>query len=222
MMQDELELVLDFPANIAKMLLNDEIDIGLVPVAILPELESYSLVSDYGIACDGPVASVCLFSEVPLNEVSEVLMDYQSRTSVKLARILLKDYWNINPLFIETDHDFSGRINGATAGVIIGDRALQQRKKSTYCYDLGEAWKAHTGLPFVFAAWVSNKPLDDAFIQRFNQANFYGLHHLQEIIDSNDNPGYSLKKYYNENIYFQLDEQKRKGLTLFLQLLDNY
>ena len=66
MMKEEVELVMDYPANIASMLLNDEIDIGLVPVAVLPALKQYHLISDYCIACDGEVASVCLFSEYQL------------------------------------------------------------------------------------------------------------------------------------------------------------
>lgn len=219
MMQDELELVLDFPANIARQLLNDQIDIGLVPVAILPELDSYSLVSDYGIACNGPVASVCLFSEVPVSEIAEVLMDYQSRTSVQLARILLRDYWKVDPVITETKREFADAISGKTAGVIIGDRALKQRGHSSYCYDLGEAWKAHTSLPFVFAAWVSNKPIDPGFIQRFNAANEFGLKHIREIIEVNPESCYPLEKYFRENIEFKLDDQKKAGLSLFLDIL---
>ena len=69
---------MDYPANIASMLLKDEIDIGLVPVAILPALKEYHIISDYCIACDGEVASVCLFSEVPVNEIQTILLDYQS------------------------------------------------------------------------------------------------------------------------------------------------
>src|SRR5688500_8622220 len=85
---EEIELIKDYPSNIASALLKNEIDVGLVPVAIIPRLKYYELITDYCISCDGPVASVCLFSDVPLAEVETVLLDYQSRTSVELARIL--------------------------------------------------------------------------------------------------------------------------------------
>ena len=47
MMQDAIELVIDHPAAIAKQLLEDKIDIGLVPVAIIPFLKEYHIVSNY-------------------------------------------------------------------------------------------------------------------------------------------------------------------------------
>src|SRR3981081_883007 len=87
-MNDSMELTEDYPSRIATMLLNDEIDVGLVPVAIIPRLKEHYIIGDYCIGADGEVASVCLFSDVPIGEVEEVLLDYQRRTSVRLARIL--------------------------------------------------------------------------------------------------------------------------------------
>lgn len=82
MMKDEVELVIDYPGKIAQALLDDTIDVGLVPVAIIPRMKECHIVSDYCIGANGPVASVCLFSEVPLEKITTVLLDYQSRTSV--------------------------------------------------------------------------------------------------------------------------------------------
>ena len=78
-MDNEIELVFDYPANIAHRLLNNEIDIGLVPVAVLPAMQEYHIVADYCIGCKGEVASVCLFSNVPLYEIETILLDYQRR-----------------------------------------------------------------------------------------------------------------------------------------------
>jgi chorismate dehydratase len=216
MMQDKIELITEYPARIAAMLLNDEIDIGLVPVTILPCLKEASIITDHCIGSEGAVCSVGLFSEVPLDKVENVLMDYQSRTSVQLAKLLLRDYWKINPAVEDACEDFQEHIKGTTAGLIIGDRAFEQRLVSDHIYDLGEAWKAHTGLPFVFAAWIANKQLPATFIQEFARATAYGLHHLDEVIAENPYDKYDLKKYYTENISFDLTEEKRKGMELFL------
>ena len=156
-MKDEVDLIMAYPSKIAAMLSNDEIDVGLVPVAIIPELKEYYIISDYCIGSDGEVGSVCLFSEVPLEKIERILLDYQSKTSIELLKILVKKYWKINPIFINTSKDYRNEISGTTAGLIIGDRALEQRKISTYTYDLGMEWKNFTGLPLVFAAWISNK-----------------------------------------------------------------
>jgi chorismate dehydratase len=221
MMKEQVDLILDYPAKIAQMLVQDEIDMGLVPVAIIPHLKEYHIVSDYGICSDGPVASVCLFSEVPLEEIDTVLLDYQSRTSVMLARILMREYWKIEPRLLPASEDFRQQIKGRVAGVVIGDRALEQRLQSTYVYDLGEAWKAFTGLPFVFATWISNKPLPEDFIGEFNAVNQYGLDRLEEVIAkySNSYLNYDLKKYYKINIIYLLSTDRIKGLFQFLDFI---
>ena len=218
-MKEEIDLILEHPAKIADMLKQDEIDVGLVPVAIIPELKEHYIISDYCIGCDGEVASVCLFSEVPLQNIEKILLDYQSRTSVELLKILIKEHWKIKVETIPTDKDYCKDIKGPTAGLIIGDRALEQRKISKYIYDLGSEWKKFTGLPFVFAAWISNKKLDKAFIQSFNKANHTGLQQTDAVVAENLYNKFDLKAYYTSFINYYLNEKAKKGLKLFLNKL---
>jgi len=218
---EEIELIQDYPARIAGKLLEDSIDVGLVPVAVIPRLKESHIITDYCIGCNGPVASVCLFSDVPLDQVKAVMLDYQSRTSVALTRVLLKEYWQLNPALIETRHEYQSDITGTTAGLLIGDRALAQRKRSPYIYDLGEAWKQHTGLPFVFACWISNKNLPDEFISNFNDANRHGLQHLDKVIEENPSMIFDLRKYYTSHISYLLDEKKKEGLEIFLDKINS-
>jgi len=221
-MENEIDLIIDYPAKIAAALLNDEIDIGLVPVAILPEMKNYFIIGEHCIGSEGEVASVCLFSEVPMDQIETVLLDYQSRTSVKLAQVLMKEFWKIKPVIKKADADFRSLITGTTAAVVIGDRALEQRKISAYHYDLALAWRQHTGLPFVFAAWISNKPLDATFINRFNDANDFSLQHIDEIVATNPYPVFDLKKYYVDYISYNLTASKKAGLKLFLEKIPGY
>lgn len=216
-MKDDVDLIIDYPSKIAGMLLKDELDVGLVPVAIIPELNEWHVISDYCIGSVGEVASVCLFSEVPMNEIETILLDYQSRTSVALLKILIKEYWKINVMFEETTENYQSKISGTTAGLVIGDRALQQRKISPYIYDLGSEWKNFTGLPFVFAAWISNKKLNEVFIKNFNEANAFGLNQIDKVVKENPYKPFDLKHYYTDCISFQLDENKKKGLELFIE-----
>jgi len=215
-MKDEVDLVVAYPSKIAMMLANDEIDVGLVPVAIIPKLKEHYIISDYCIGSEGEVGSVCLFSEVPLEKIENVLLDYQSMTSVELLKILIKQYWKIDPVFISTSEDYRKDIKGTTAGLVIGDRALEQRKNSKYIYDLGSEWQKFTGLPFVFAAWVSNKKLDASFSDSFNKANALGLQQLDKVINENPYEFFDLKKYYTNYINYSLTDKARKGLELFL------
>jgi chorismate dehydratase len=216
---DEISLITEYPARIADKLLTDEIDIGLVPVAVIPQMKEYHINTRFCIGCDGPVASVCIFSEVPMHQVERLILDYQSRTSVALAEILTEKHWKIKPVFEQAGPDFLNQIQGTTAAVVIGDRALRQRSRSAYFYDLGEAWKAMTGLPFVFAAWISNKSLESGWVDRFDQANAYGVQHIPSLLENLQDNFFDLNDYYTRYLSYTLDDKKKKGLDLFLKML---
>ena len=218
---NSIDLVKSYPANIAQDLLSGKIDIGLVPVAILPQLSDPHIVSNYVIGANGAVASVALFSEVPIDEIKSIYLDYQSRTSVQLLKILLSQFWKKEVEFISATEGYIAQISGTTAGVIIGDRALENLSKFPYVYDLSLAWKQHTGLPFVFAAWVANQPIPAAFMAAFDTANGYGLAHLDEVIAliPAQEQVYDLHKYYTENISYVYDEEMKQGLERFLEAL---
>jgi chorismate dehydratase len=216
---DKIELIEEYPSKVAEMLLNDEIDVGLVPVAIIPKMTEHYIVSDYCIGAEGEVASVAIFSDVPIEEVETMLLDYQSRTSVNLAKVLMRDFWKVSPAIEDAKENYISEIKGTTAGVVIGDRALQIKGKYAYTYDLAAAWKSMTDLPFVFAAWVSNKPLDMEFINEFNQANSLGFDMLDEVVKENPFEYYDLNTYYTKNISYDLTSAKKEGLNLFLKLL---
>lgn len=216
----EHELVPDYPAKVAQMLKNGDVDVALIPVAFLKELPEYYIVSDYCIASDYEVASVCLFSEVPVDQLTTVYLDYQSRTSVALAKVLMKEFWGISPQLIDArDESYRTKIEGTTGAVVIGDRALEQRRLSTYIYDLATEWRSMTSLPFVFAVWVSVKPMSKEWIEQFNAANAVGFSFIDEIAEAQKYPVYDLKKYYTHNISYKLDDDKRKGMQRFLDFL---
>jgi chorismate dehydratase len=216
----EIELIEDYPARIAQMLIDDQVDVGLIPVAATLKLKDWNIVTEFCIGSTGPVASVCIFSQVPIEQVKKVYLDYQSRTSVNLAKILLHEYWKKDVQFVDAaGEDFREQIKGSTAGVVIGDRALQQRLKSEFIYDLGEAWQKHTGLPFVFAAWIANKTLPSDFVNQFNEANSEGLKHLPDVIKENPYGVYNLDEYYKKNISYNLTKEKREGMNIFLEKL---
>jgi chorismate dehydratase len=217
---DQIELIVDYPSKLASMLSEGQIDVGLIPVAATMGMEEWHIAGDYCIGADGAVATVCIFSEVPMDEITTVLLDYQSKTSVALARILLKEYWKKEVVFINaSNEDFRKDIRGTTAGVVIGDRAFEQRLVSKYIYDLATAWKHHTGLPFVFAAWISKKPLPESFLKSFNEANALGVNDIAGVISEIDFELFNLEDYYKRFISFNMDEKKLKGLHLFLEKL---
>lgn len=215
----KIELVKDYPAKIAQALIDGQIDIGLVPVAITPLLSNPQLVSDFCIGTMSKVASVAIFSKVPMEQITSIYLDYQSRTSVQLARILLKEFWKKDIQFLQAEEGYIQKIGETAAGVIIGDRALANLTEFEYVYDLGEAWMAYTGLPFVFAAWMSNQPIPEDFRTLFNNANAYGVEHIEEVL--NQLPvrthSYDMETYYTKNIEYRLTDTMQQGMQLFLE-----
>lgn len=221
-LMDQIELVKAYPAQIAQDLIAGNIDMGLVPVAIIPLLKTPYFVSKYCIGAEQAVASVCIFSEVPMDQIQKVYLDYQSRTSVQLAKILLNEFWEKEVELLPTAEGYINQIKGTTAGVIIGDRALAAQKNFPYVYDLASAWIKYTGYPFVFATWIANKPMPADFMEAFDRANGIGVANIDQVVASilDTQLDYDLHKYFTENISYSFTPEKQKGLDLFLTLLE--
>ena len=216
----KLDISLDIPSACAEKLLSKKVDIGLVPIVVLKQLEDAQIISDYCIGANGAADTVCLFSDVSFDAVEGILLDYQSRTSVELLKILLKEHWRISPKLIEANENYETQISGKTAGLIIGDRAFHFQDKFKYAYDLSDIWKQITGLPFVFACWIANKELDEGFKKEFNNALKFGVENIEEAIKSAADIYSHCKNpqdYLNKKISYILDEDKRKGMELFLE-----
>lgn len=209
---DEIVLSLDIPSICAQKLIDNQVDVGLVPVAALLDIPKYEIISDYCIGATGAVNSVFIFSNKPVHEIRTLRLDTQSRTSNNLARVLLKNYWKQAVELTEKED--------ADAFVEIGDRTFGKKTHYPYVYDMGEEWTRFTGLPFAFAVWAANKSLPDDFIRLFNQSMAYGLLNrenvLKEIPKRDD---FDLAQYLNHFIDFDLTDQKREAIKLFHQYI---
>jgi len=215
----EIELSYDIPSQCADKLLANEADIGLIPIVKILQLPEYYIVSDLCIGAGDAVRTVVLASETPIEAITTIYLDNHSRTSVALARILAKYFWKIEPEWVH----FSGDITtyprtGNSAAVVIGDKVFGLQ--SPYIYDLAVEWRKFTGLPFVFACWVANKPLDEGFLRRFNDALnslFDNMNAIVEHYKDHAPAGVDLLDYWTNNISYPLTPDKRKGMELFLQ-----
>ena len=215
----QIELKLEIPSICAKRLKEGDAGLGLVPVAVIPELDTPHLISDYCIGTVGAVRTVAIFSDCPMEEIRELYLDHHSRTSVELAKLLLRDYWKASPELIPASDGYISTLGGKRAGLVIGDRTIGLDSRFPYVYDLGEAWFQHTGLPFVFAAWVSNQPLGPEFVEAFNRAMQQGIAHIPELMYLLPSPhsNFDLEEYFTRYISYELDGEKRKALTRFLE-----
>jgi len=218
----DISISLDIPSECARKLLENEVDLGLIPVAVIPKLKEAHILPGYCIGADGPVESVKLYSQVPLEEIKTIFLDYQSRTSVTLARVLANEYWKISPEWKKAGAGFESCVSGTTAAVIIGDRTFTLNGTFNYEFDLAEEWKKLTGLPFVFACWVSNKVLDQNFISAFSNALEAGLQDISKVI-AEESPKYlpfDVENYLLKSLNLRLDKQSESAIGLFLAKME--
>lgn len=211
----KIDLSLDIPTDCAAKLINNQVDIGLIPVAAIPMVPNANIVADYCIGSVGAVNSVFVFSKVPFGEIRTVRLDSHSRTSNNLAKVLLKFHWKQEVKYT-TDPEAE-----TDAMVLIGDRTFGKKSDYPYAYDMGEEWMKFTGLPFVYAAWVANKTIPETFIAEFNAALAFGLSHRQELLK--ELPviaNFDLDDYLMHKLDFELTDKKREALSLFLSYIE--
>ncbi|HIA11054.1 MAG TPA: hypothetical protein EYN69_03155 [Flavobacteriales bacterium] len=215
---EDFELQLDIPSVCATKVINHEVDIGLVPIAILPELAYKEILTDYCIGAKGAVGSVLLLSQEPLDKIENIILDFHSNTSISLVKVLCSKYWNINPSWINSTKDFDHLIKGTTAGVLIGDRSMKIRSQFDFVYDLAFEWEQFSKMPFVFACWVCNRKLPEQFVSNFEKAISWGVANKLASIAGVENYQ-EAKDYVENNISYDLDAAKKSAMKLFLSYL---
>lgn len=213
------DLLLAPPSACARNIIDHKADIALIPAEALNLLPDVNVVTDYCIGASAPVRTVVLLSDSPLEEISTIYLDSHSLTSVKLVKILAKEYWNISPRWRPVeDYTILEKPAAGTAYVIIGDKVFNYEDRFSHKWDLASQWQAFTGLPFVFAVWVARKSVPAETVERLNRALGYGIEHVREAIEyygySNRDYAYD---YLTKNIDFKLDGPKRDALGLFLK-----
>ena len=156
-----VELSMEVPSRLAEQLADGELDVALIPsVEYLRGMSlGYEILPGFSIASRGPVRSVKLFSRVPFPRIERLALDEGSRTSQALSLVWLDACHGVRPAQVELlPLGVPVLESTADAVLVIGDRAMKVRHEPFHEeVDLGEAWQAMTGLPFVFALWVVRK-----------------------------------------------------------------
>lgn len=220
----EAELVLDVPSRLA-----DDLAAGRLDVALIPSVEAFSdpdyeIVSDACVATRGPVWSVKLYCRVPPGHVRTLALDEGSRTSAALTRILLAERYGVEPHCTPLPLGATVADSTADAVLMIGDRAMHPpAERFQTVWDLGEEWRRWTGLPFVFAMWVTREGVPLGGLERaLSDARDLGLSRLAEIA-AREAPALGLtvddaRQYLSRHLHFRLGSAERSGLKLFHQL----
>jgi len=161
----DFELTKDTPEKLSEQLVRGDLDIGPITlVEFLRNADDLVAFPDIAVGCDGPVMSCVIVSQVPLDRLdgARVALGSTSRTSVRLAQLLLAESVGVQPSYYSCPPDLPLMMQEAEAAVLIGDAALRANLLDApnfglEVHDLGAMWKAWTGLPFVFAVWAARR-----------------------------------------------------------------
>ena len=224
------ELVFDLPSRLADQLAAGSLDVALIPSIEFFQNPDYTIVSDACIGCRGPVLSVKLLSRVPMREIRSLALDEGSRTSVALARILLKERFGIEPEQMPLPIDARYEDSPADAVLVIGDRAIHPARGNWGSqWDLGDEWNRWSELPFVFAMWVARpvgqvSNLSQEFAEiaaTLSSARDAGVANLEKIArEEAAAVGLTYEQtltYLRDNLHFYMGPGERAGLKLFYE-----
>lgn len=213
----------DVPARLPALLDDGCVDAALTPVIdLLDPKRAWKVVSDACIGCDGETMTVRVFSRVPPDRVRRLWVDPASHTSVVLARLIWRECHDCR-LDVEPLADPSGA-DGCGAVLLIGDKVITAAPYGfTYQMDLGAAWKALTGLPFVFAVWAAKASTPtESLAARLAAARDRGVASAAAIARE-DGPRHGWPAgvavtYLTRNLSFTLSPRHRAGMKRFLAL----
>lgn len=227
----EYEFVSGVPAKLNALLSSGAIDVcpsSSIEYAL--HSERYRVLPELSISSDGAVASVLLFSRVPIEELHDqtILLSSESATSVNLLKILMKQLYCCTCQYEVNTRPMSDALLSAPALLLIGDAALRASMLETdvRVYDLGEIWRNWTGLPFVFALWlcrceVAQDPHLLELSRRLIQAKMLTPLHYERIVRHASELSWMnpelLLSYWRNNISYQLEERHISGLMAFYE-----
>jgi chorismate dehydratase len=212
----------DVPSACAALLHGGGVDLGLIP-SIEYLRGDYRLVPGVGIGSRGAIASVALYTRVPLASVRRLALDTSSRTSVALVKVLCRHRFGIAPEFVHAEPDLAAMTRAHDAGLLIGDPAFEADHASLGVdkIDLGAEWTAMTGLPFVYAAWTGRPGAvtpDD--VRALQAAQAEGVAAREEIAAEYGRGDAERARraalYLRDNVKYGLGAQEAAGLQRFL------
>lgn len=214
------EILLTTPAELARRLQRDELDAALVSIYEVLVHDRYDLLDGLGIISRGPVKSVVLAHRCPLRDIGEVLCDPASLTSVALVQVLLAEH-GVRPTYRSLAR-YEEAIE-ADAVLLIGDRAIEFQAATPphEIWDLGEVWQNLTGLPFVYAGWALRRgATTPAWRAKLRELCQEGIARLDEFIAARPASEQEFcRRYFRENIAYDLGDAEKAGLRRFAELL---
>jgi len=224
--RDTFEVIPSSPARCAEQLSKGEVDIGLIPTIEYPLIENLRILPGISIASLAEVRSILFVRPRGRETINSVALDSNSRTSIVLTKILLKEVMGIRPNFVMHPPDLEAMLKRCDAALLIGDAALAVNLDAYHVVDLAKMWVQWQKKPFVFAFWACREdmPLCEELGCQFQNAKKWGLNRRGEIASVfSEKLGLQkefLEHYLHYNIDYDLSPEHIQGLQSYYTLAE--
>ena len=218
---DAFDVRTGVPSEVTSRLAAGDADVALVSSIELLR-DGVRRLSGACIASDGPVTSVLVALATAPGRVRRLAVDPSSRTSQRLAEIILRGY-GADPEVEE--HDPTTALDaGFDAALVIGDPAFAFAKKGYPVLDLASEWGKTTGLPFVFGVWAApaeKSPEEVGILEdALDRARERGLERIPEMARRAAASGLlseaEARVYLTRRIRYRFGEREAAGLRAYL------
>jgi chorismate dehydratase len=219
-----------YPCMLNKMMTDRQLDMSPISSATCAEIaDDVMVLPQFCLSSVGYVGSVILVSKIPIEDLDQkrVGITSASHTSEVLLKILLKHFYNLEPVYIPTQP--RPVLKDMDAALVIGNDAMAiSSEPIPYIYDLGDLWLRKTGFPVVFAVFAVRESVVETYssqIKSVVSSYHRSLGCLEE--EKEDVVSKARAKYpdiiYDINSYFDLlqfkfDDELKNALMFYYTL----
>jgi chorismate dehydratase len=221
-----VRLLSDVPSRLLEVLLSRQASVALCPTIDYQSAPERLCVVPVGaIGSEATTMTVRVFSRQPFAGIDRMAVDADSRTSVALLQVVLHELYRIRPSLTSFNHHTAPTQFGAEtdALLLIGDKVVASSPdpdQFPHQLDLGEAWHQITGLPFVFATWMTPLGTDLGELPRLlRRRRDLNRGRIREIVLScAAEHGWTAdlaELYLGSLLRYELGQRELKGMTVF-------
>lgn len=199
----EVNIFPDYPGRLNRLLAKGKTDMSPISAAACADIQDDIFVlPEFCLSSVGYIGSVTLAATCPLEELHQkrVGVSSASHTSAVLLKILLKQYYNAEPVYITTGP--RPGLSGLDAALLIGNDAMVKASRpASYMYDLADLWLRKTGYPVVFAVFAVRRDALAAFPERIRAVVASYHRSLQCLADERETVVAAARNQYPDILY---------------------
>ena len=197
------------------LVINGKADVGLVPTLdALKERELFDVASAVSISTwDNPFVKLLIKSEANGAIKSVAINPYFTQEAI-IARILLKEHYNAEPVFHPTLNASIEELQQASvdASLLVYHDATDIAGQENM-FDVGRDWFELTHYPMVWGVFVTNRgTAKDELIRTLRTIAQYSELYSQAWASESDLPE-MYKAFYGDGIRYRMDDLAVAGLT---------